>query len=142
MSASVSACRCLQLKNTGIPGLIVPESRVPAGFKDLPLIQNDNEIRPLNRSQPVCDDDKGCPLAPAQRFERILDAFFCFRIERVGRFIQNQDRGLLQKGARKRHALALAHGKPHSALAEPRLIALRQGADETVGLCKARQSVR
>ena len=42
------------------------------------------------------------------RAERLADRFLGFAVERGGRFIEQQDRRVLQEGARNRDALPLA----------------------------------
>ena len=66
----------------------------------------------------------------AMRAQFGLYRLFRFRIERGGRFIENQDRRILQDGARDRHALLLAAGQFQAALAHHRVITLRQRFDE------------
>ena len=55
-------------------------------------------------------------------------------IERRGRFVEQQQRRIAQDRARDRDALALAAGQRHAALAELRLEAAGQPADEFGGV--------
>ena len=71
--------------------------------------------------------------------ERVLHEQLGFGVERRGRFVQNQDGRVLQQGARDRQTLTLAAREPLPALADARLVLLRQRLDELVrvrGLCR------
>jgi hypothetical protein len=57
-----------------------------------------------------------------------------FRIEGRGRFIEDQDRRVLQYGTGYRDALALPAGKPPPAVAGNGIIALGLPFDEAVGM--------
>ena len=65
-----------------------------------------------------------------QRPERILNERFALRVERACRFVQDQNRRVLQNRARDRHPLALSARQLHPALADERLVPLRQRLDE------------
>ncbi len=56
------------------------------------------------------------------------------RVQRAGGLVQNQDGRVAQDGAGDGHALPLPAGQLHAAFADPRLIALRKGADKIVGV--------
>ena len=56
-----------------------------------------------------------------------------FGVERRGRLVEQQDRRVLQHRARDRDALPLPAREPHAVLADQRVVALRQFADEAVG---------
>ena len=51
-------------------------------------------------------------------------------VERTGRFVEQEKRRVTQDGARDRNALALAARQCHAALADQRVVALRQALDE------------
>ncbi len=71
-----------------------------------------------------------------QPVERILHRPLAFGIERRSRFVEQQDRRVLQDRPCDGEALALAARKRHAALADNSLIAIRQGADELVRRCE------
>jgi hypothetical protein len=53
-------------------------------------------------------------------------------VQAAGGFVENEDFGLLEQGASDREALFMSTGKPHAALADFGLVALRQGFDGAV----------
>ena len=67
-----------------------------------------------------------------RRLERGLHHALAFGVERAGRFVEQQQRRVLQHRPRDRDALALAARQAHAALAEEGLVALGQGGDEVV----------
>ena len=102
-----------------------------AGFDDPAFVQHDDAVGPLYRRQAVGDDDGGA--TDHRGFERALHQALGFGVERAGGFVQQQQRRILEQGARDRDALALAARQAHPALAQERGIALRQALDEIVG---------
>src|ERR1044071_1118134 len=66
--------------------------------------------------------------------ERVLDGRFGLRIEVAGRLVEQQDRRVLEQGARDRDTLLLSAGQAHAALAEVRVVAVRLRGEELVGL--------
>ena len=58
--------------------------------------------------------------------ERLLDRLLGAAVERAGRLVQDQDRRVLEQGAGDRDALLLAARQLEPALADHRLIALRE----------------
>ena len=67
------------------------------------------------------------------RVERGLHQRLALGIERRGRLVEQQQRRVAQDRARDRDALALAARQRDAALADRRVVALRQPADELVG---------
>ena len=57
-------------------------------------------------------------------------------IERAGRFVQDQDAGIVDQGAGDRQPLALAAGEVGRALLDHRFVAVRQTLDELGGACQ------
>ena len=64
--------------------------------------------------------------------ERFLNNGFGLRVERARRLVQDQDARVFQKDARDRDALAFAAGELVAAVADDRLVPLRQRADDVV----------
>ena len=62
--------------------------------------------------------------------ERALDERFAFAVERGGRFIENEDRGIPQQRAGDGEALPLAAGEFHAALADQGVEAFGKTVDE------------
>ena len=60
------------------------------------------------------------------------------RVERGGRFIENNDGRIAHESARDGDALALPAGEPHAAFAHARFVALRHLHDEIVATSRAR----
>ena len=77
--------------------------------------------------------------AMCQPIQRLLHRLLGFRIECRGGFIEQQDRRIAQEGPRDGESLALAAGKLQPALADQRIIALRQPADEAIGFRRFRR---
>ena len=63
---------------------------------------------------------------------RFLDVALGFGIERCGRFVEQDDRRILDQRACNRDALALAAGELHAVLADLSVVALREAHDEIV----------
>ena len=79
-----------------------------AFLDDLSLIQHQDPVHLCDRRKTVGDCYDGFALHhPVERF---LDRGFDFGIQRRCRFVQKQDRRILQDDARQSHALALAAG--------------------------------
>ena len=81
--------------------------------------------------------DRGAALH--QPLHRLLDQRLRFRIEARRRLVQDQDRRVRQERPRQRHALSLAAGQLHAALADQRAIAGRQAGDEVVRVGQTRR---
>ena len=81
--------------------------------------------------QPMRDDDGGAALH--EFLERLLHQPLGFRIQRTGGLVEQQNRRILEDGARQRDALALAARQPRAALAEECVVALRQLAQKFIG---------
>ena len=64
----------------------------------------------------------------------MLNQAFAFGVERTGRFVEDQDRGVLEDRPGDGHALPLAARKLDAALADPRLVAFGEAGDEVVGI--------
>ena len=90
------------------------------------------------RSAPITLDSRWAKISvvrPAHEpVERLLDQRLALRVHRRQRLVQHQDRRVAQQRAGDGDALALAAREPHAALADHRLVALRQARDELVAL--------
>ena len=58
--------------------------------------------------------------------DRVLHVALGFRIKRRGRFVEQDDRRVLDQGARDGDALALTAGKLHAVFADRRVVAARE----------------
>ena len=106
-----------------------------AAFDHAAAVHHDQAVEHGDGGQAVRDGDDR--LAFHQGVELLLDGGLDFRVQRRGRFVQHQDRCVLQQHARDRHALALAAGELHPALAHLGVVAaaalgIGQPADELV----------
>ena len=96
------------------------------------VIQRGDQIGVPHRRQAVRDHERGA--SDHQFVERVEDDGLCFRIDRRGGLVENEDGRVLEKGARDADALAFASGQPHAALADLGLVAVGQALDEFVGV--------
>ena len=83
-------------------------------------------FEPLDRGEAMRDDDRGAP--GHQIVEADLHQPLVLRVERAGRFVEQQQRRVAQDGARNRDALALAAGERDAALADAAFHSLAAGA--------------
>ena len=70
----------------------------------------------LHRGQAVGDDQRRA--VPGELRQRLLHQPLRFGIERARRLVEQQDRRVLEDGARQRQPLALAAGEPQAAVAD------------------------
>ncbi len=103
-----------------------------AALDDLAVIQHQDFVGIHHRGKPVRDDQRGA--VPGDLAQRALDFAFGAGVQRGRRFVQQQDRRVLQDGAGDGDALLLAAGKFQPALAHHGFIAQRQFEDELVDL--------
>ena len=101
-----------------------------AALDDLAALEHQDLIRAPNRRQPVRDDERRAALA--QRPQAVLNQRLALAVEARRRLVEQQDARIGEDRARDRHALALAAGQPHAALADDRVVALLELLDELV----------
>src|SRR6478735_3599102 len=82
--------------------------------------------------KPMRDDQARAPLDDTP--ERALNRRFRFVVDGAGRFVEHQDRRIAHDGARQGDALALSARELLTALADLRVVTLRQLRDEVVRL--------
>ena len=99
---------------------------------DAALVHHHDAVGLEHGGQAVGDDQRGA--TRHQPFQCLLHAVFALCIQRAGGLIQQQDRRILQQRAGNRHTLLLATGKTGTALTQLAVIALRQRAQESIGL--------
>ena len=124
-----------------------PQARIEAAFgqqlemlallDDLAAIEHDDVVGMHDGGEAMRDDEARALARHA--FERVLDLALGMAVERRGRLVEHQDRRRLQDGAGDRHALLLAAGEFQAALADQRVVALRQRHDEVVDLGEPRR---
>src|SRR5690606_387573 len=116
---------------------LLEELRMCADRGDAATFHDDDPVGLADGREAVRDDDRRAVLH--QPLERLLHGALAFRIERARRLVEQQDRRVLEERAGDRDALALAAREPHAALAEERVVALRQRANEPRGGRRARR---
>ena len=91
-------------------------------------VEHDERVHAAHGRQPMRDHDR----RPArhQRPERVLNERLALGVERARGLVEDQDRRVLQDRARDRDALALSAGELDAALADERVVAVRQRLDE------------
>ena len=105
---------------------------VRPSLDDAAPVENDEGVHAPDRRQAVRDDD--CCPPSHQRPERALDQRFALGIERARRFVEDQNRRVLQDRARDRDALALAARELDAALTHECVVAVGQRLDELCGV--------
>ena len=97
---------------------------------DLTVLEHQDLIGARDGAQPVCNHEGGA--AGAQTAQSFLDEVLTFRIQRRGRFVENQHPRIAQNGTGDRHPLTLAAGQLHAAFADDRVVLLRKALNELV----------
>ena len=120
----------LQAEERGIAAAAAQQIVVEAALDDLAALDHQNGVGMHDGVQAMGDHDGGAVLA--EMVDRLLHGFFGFRIERSSRFIEQDDRRVLDQRAGDRNALALAAGELQAVLADRRVVALREIGDEVV----------
>ncbi len=105
-------------------------------FDDAAVLDDEDDVGVEDRREPVRDHEARA--AFHQRHERGLDRRFVGRVERAGRFVEDEDARVLEQHARDREPLALAAGELVAALADDRVVAVGQRRDEVVDVRGAR----
>ena len=93
-------------------------------FDDAPLVEDENTVGADHARQAMRQDQGRAP--GRQAVDRLLDHRLVFGIDRGQRLVEDQDRRIAQQGAGDRQPLALTAGQHDAALADHRLVALRQ----------------
>ena len=110
---------------------------MPAGFDDMALVEDEDAVGADDARQPVRQDQGRAPRR--QTVDRLLDYRLVFRVHRRERFVENEDRRIPQQRPRDCQALALPARQQNSALADHRVVTLRQLRDELVRIGVARR---
>src|SRR6266581_4769798 len=118
-----------------VDALLRQQLGVPADLDDAAALEHHDAVGALDCREPVRDHDGGA--AAHQGFERRLHLALGLRIERRGGLVEDQQRRVLQQGARDRQALALAAREPQAVLADQGVQAFGRLADEVESMCRA-----
>ena len=105
---------------------------VRALLDDLAIVDDDDLVRIADRGQAMGNDETGAAFHQAQ--QRFLDARFGARVHAGGGFVEDEDARVGQDGAGDGQQLALSLAEVAGALREFGLVALRQLADEVIGV--------
>ena len=137
-SSEVSSARALRLVQAVVGALARHQFvvRCPTSTT-CPRSMHDQPVGLAQRRQPVGDGDRGAALH--QVVERLLDLLLGLGVDRRGGLVEDQDARVDQQRARDRDALALAAGQRLAALADQRVVAVRQAQDEVVRMRGARR---
>src|SRR5690606_6039939 len=90
----------------GEKSALLDELAERAALDDPAVLEHEYLVGIRNGREAVRDDERGAPLAEC--IEGPLDAPLRFRIERARRLVENEDRCILENGARNGEPLALA----------------------------------
>ena len=107
---------------------------VRAAFDDAAPLVDQDQVRPQDRREPVGDGDRGP--ACLQPLEGLLDQALADRVEGGRGLVEDQDPGVLQQHPGDGDALLLAAGELVAALADDRVVAVRQLHDPVVDRCR------
>ena len=121
----------LQCCKTRVQAVGSNELVVASDLDDASVIEDDDAVGALHGRQPMRNHHRrtschGC-------LQCALHDLLAFGIERAGRFVEQQQRRILQHGTRNRDALALPAGQAHAAFAKEAAIAVGKRADEIIG---------
>ena len=106
---------------------------------DAAVVEHDDLVGERDRREAVGDDDRRP--AAHRLAQAVADLRLGRRVDRRGRVVEDQDARVDDERARDRDALALAAGERDPALADHRVVAVRQRLDELVRLREARRAL-
>ncbi len=99
-------------------------------FDDAAVVEHDDLIRMHDGRETMRDHDDRALMRETR--ERTLDRRLGFVVDGARGFVEQQHRRVLEQGTCDRQALALTTRQLHAALADARVVALRQPQDELV----------
>ena len=105
------------------------------GFHQSALFEHDDPVGVGDARQSVGDHQRGSTLL--QTLERLLNRRLVLRVDARQGFVEDQDGRVLQQRSSNCQALALAAREPHAALADQRVVSMRQVRDEAVRVGRA-----
>lgn len=120
------------LELLGVKACVIAIERQQLGMTpaldNTPLIHDENQIGLLDRRQTVGDHQRRTPLH--HLIQGSLDMPLGLRVQRRGRFVENQQGCILEQRTGNGQALALASRKQHSVLTHQRFVTLRHLLDK------------
>ncbi|GJC96126.1 hypothetical protein ColKHC_04952 [Colletotrichum higginsianum] len=112
-------------------GLVLQQGLMGAGLDDLPLAQDDDAVGLPDGRQAVGDGDGGAVLGDA--VEGGLDDLLAADVDGAGGLVEDDDLGLPDDAPGDGDALPLAARELGAAVADGRVVAVREAVDELVG---------
>src|SRR3954451_1122421 len=106
-------------------------------FRDTPIVEHDDAVQCCQGRHAMRNRENGATLH--QGAQGLLDRGLRGGIEGRSRFVEDQDRRVLQDRPRDAQALPLATGELGAALADYGLVTGRQAPDEVVGISRLRR---
>ena len=103
-----------------------------ADLPDMPAVEGDDRVHRGDGRQAVGDDQRGA--SHHQFLQTRLDCLLGAGVEGRGRLVEDEDGGVLQHRAGDGDALLLPAGQPEATLADDRVVAVAEPADEDVGV--------
>ena len=120
----------LHIVVTGVKPVLFHQFMMAAALYDSLVTENDDFIRVADRGKPVGDHDGGPVLG--QLLQALLNVAFAFVIQSGGRFVQDQDPGILQENAGDRDPLFLPAGETGSPFSHKGIVTVRQRDDKVM----------
>lgn len=122
----------LCLHHGPIPASGLHELPVRAGFQDAAAVQDHQPVGSVERGQAVGDGNHGAIFGKGG--QRRMDASLRLEIQGGGRLVEDQDARIVQNRPRDGDPLAFTTGQALPALADKRVVSIRAGRDEVMGL--------
>ena len=122
----------LRSHQPAIGAVAADQLAMAAFFDDAAAVEHEDAVGADHARQPVRQDEGGAP--GREPVDRLLDYRFVFGVDRGQCLVEDQNWRVAQESAGDRQPLALAARQHDSALADHRLITLRQQRDEFVGV--------
>src|SRR5690349_13311177 len=101
-----------------------------SAIDDTAMLEYENEVSRHDARQAMRDHERAA--VARKPVELLLDCPLGVRVQRGRRLVEDQDRRVFENRACDGDALSLAAGQHDAALADDRLVLLRQRGDETV----------
>lgn len=117
-----------------IDALLFQEFIVAAHFHDMAVVDNHNDVTVAYGGQAVGNHNHGTALGDG--FDVFHDDVLRFIVERTGRFIEDDDARVSDKGAGNGHTLALTAGEQTAAFTDECIVAMGHLVDEFAGTCQ------
>lgn len=114
----------------GINARFIYQLFVLAMLHNAPVIDDQNLICMAHGFQPVGDHDDG--LIPSECLDSFLQSVLILGVDVCRCLVQNDDMCVLQHGTRNGNALFFTAGNAGAAIADDRIVTIRQSLDEVV----------